>query len=174
MITWLHSGLSTMNVAALLATNASHIDHVAIAVEDLEKAVGALQIFGFVVTSRLETTGEHTGMLSAVLALGTLTFVLTQGTSPESQVSQFIEHYGPGVTHIAIRVVKLSEIVDQLRGAGVEFATDLVETPGLQQIFTKRDPTSGLMLELIQRDGGQFTPASVEQIFRTLEARALF
>ena len=163
-----------MNVAALLATNASHIDHVAIAVEDLEKATAALQIFGFTVTSRLETTGEHTGMLSVVLALGSLTFVLTQGTSPESQVSQFIANYGPGVTHIALRVVELPAIVEELRRAGVEFATDLVETPGLKQIFTKRDETSGLMLELIQRDGGQFTPASVEEIFRTLEARKLY
>jgi len=164
-----------MNVATLLATNAGHIDHVAFAVEDLEKAIAPYtQLFGFAVKSRLETQGEHSGMVSAVLVLGTTTLVFTQGTSPESQVSQFIKHYGPGVTHVAIIVSALPEIVDELRRAGVEFATDLVETPGLKQIFTKRDPVSGLMLELIQRDGGQFTPASVEQIFRTLEARELY
>jgi methylmalonyl-CoA/ethylmalonyl-CoA epimerase len=165
-----------MNVAALLASNAHEIDHVAIAVEDLEKAiVPYTQVLGFAVTSRLATHGEHSGMVSAVLQLGKTTFVFTQGTSPESQVSRFIQHYGPGVTHIAIRVASsLPDIVDELRRGGVEFATDLVESPGLKQIFTKRDPGSGLMLELIQRDGGQFSPASVEHIFRTLEAKELY
>lgn len=164
-----------MTVAALLASHAGEIDHIALAVEDLEKAiVPYTQVLGFVVTSRLTTLGERTGMVSAVLQLGASTFVFTQGTSAQSQVSRFIAHYGPGVTHIAIRVSKLTEVVDELRRAGVEFATELVESPGLKQIFTKRDPGSGLMLELIQRDGGQFSPTSVEEVFRTLEARDLF
>ena len=164
-----------MTVAALLASHAGDIDHVAVAVEDLEKAIlPYTQVLGFAVTSRLTTHGERTSMVSAVLQLGATTFVFTQGTSPESQVSRFIAHFGPGVTHIAIRVKKLTEIVDELRRSGVEFATELIESPGLKQIFTKRDPGSGLMLELIQRDGGQFSPTSVEEVFRTLEARDLF
>ncbi len=164
-----------MTISALLARSTSHIDHVAFAVEDLEAAITPYtQAFGFAVVSRLETQGASTGMRSAVLRLGATTFVFTQGTSPESQVSQFIAARGPGVTHVAITVEHLGPIIDELRRAGVEFATDVIESPGLRQIFTTRDPASGLMLELVQRDGGDFTPSSVERLFRTLESRGLY
>jgi 4-hydroxyphenylpyruvate dioxygenase-like putative hemolysin len=167
--------MHAIRIPGLLAAHAAHIDHVSLAVEDLDKAVAPyVRLFGFTLGERLETHGASTGMVSAVLKLGGTTFVFTQGTSPDSQISQFITNYGPGVTHVAIRVSHLTGIVDELRAAGVEFATDVIESPGLRQIFTRRDPSSGLMLELIQRDGGGFAPDSIERMFRSLEAQGLY
>jgi 4-hydroxyphenylpyruvate dioxygenase-like putative hemolysin len=174
-VTRLLDSMRTISVPSLLAAQASHIDHVSLAVEDLEKSIAPyLSLFGFTVVERLETQGASTGMVSAVLKLGGTTFVFTQGTSPESQVSQFITNYGPGVTHVAICVSSLTEIVGELRSTGVEFATDIIESPGLRQIFTRRDPASGLMIELIQRDGGGFAADSVERMFRSLESQGLY
>jgi catechol 2,3-dioxygenase-like lactoylglutathione lyase family enzyme len=164
-----------MKIPTLLSAYASQIDHVALAVEDLDKAIAPYTgLFGFDVVRRLDTRGVRTGMLSAELKLGGTTFVFSQGTSPESQVSQFIKQYGPGITHVAIRVANLELIVEELRSAGVGFVTDLIVGDGLRQIFTTRDPSSGLMLELVQRDGGDFTAESVEKLFRTLEAQGLY
>lgn len=164
-----------MNTSSFLAEHATHIDHITLAVPDLETAIAPyVRMFGFTVVERLETRGAKSGMLSAVLKLGGTTFVFTQGTSPESQVSQFVEHYGPGVSHVAIAVSNVLGIIEQLKSAGVEFATGLIESPGLLQIFTKRDPSSGLMIELIQRDGGTFAPSSVEKLFRSLESEGFY
>ena len=85
-----------------LAKHATAIDHIAIAVPDLEKSIDFFTtMLGFELYERRKTEGEQTAMISAVLKAGPLTFVLLQGTSPKSQVSRFIEHFGPGVNQPA-------------------------------------------------------------------------
>jgi 4-hydroxyphenylpyruvate dioxygenase-like putative hemolysin len=113
-------------------------------------------------------------MISAVLKAGPLTFVLLQGTSPESQVSKFVEHYGAGVQHIAIGVDNLPVIAAELKAAGLEFDTTVIEGPGLRQIFTRRDAGSGVMVEFIERLGGDFSDQSVQQLFEQLEKKDAF
>ncbi len=154
-----------------LASHARCIDHVAVAVRDLEASVAwYTRALGFTAVGRRETRGAHTGMVSNVMRAGEVVVVLTQGTSPESQVSRYVAAYGAGVTHVAVCVRELEAAVDALREGGVGFATPVIRSPGLLQAFTARDPGSGMMLELIQRDGGDFTDASVEQLFRMMEA----
>ena len=108
-------------------------------------------------------------MVSAVLKAGPVTFVLLQGTSPDSQVSKFVEHYGAGVQHVAIGVENLPEMADDLKAAGMDFDTNVISSPGLRQIFSHRDPGSGMMFEFIERMGGDFTDQSVQQLFEQLE-----
>ncbi len=160
---------------SILGKHATGIDHVAIAVPDLEQSITFFtSVLGFALHERRKTEGERTAMISAVLKAGPLTFVLLQGSSPQSQVSQFIEHYGPGVQHIAIAVEDLPAVAEDLRGAGMEFDTTVIESPGLRQIFTHRDAGSGLMIELIERTGGDFSDQSVQQLFSQLEKKAAF
>lgn len=162
-------------VPALFARHAVRIDHIALAVPDLEASLAWYRdLLGFTVLERRETRGETTAMISAVMQLGPVVFVLTQGTSPESQVSRFIAHYGPGVSHVAIEVGDLPAVHDELRANGVAFATDVLRSSGLLQVFTRRDPRSGLMIELIQHVGGDFSDDSVQRLFRTLEDNGEF
>ena len=158
-----------------LGQHAAAIDHIAIAVPDLERSIAFFTtVLGFELTERRKTEGKTTAMISAVLKAGPLTFVLLQGTSPESQVSRFIEHYGPGIQHIAIAVTDLPAIAEELRRSGLEFDTTVIESPGLRQIFTHRDEGSGLMIELIERLGGDFSDQSVQQLFSQLEKKDAF
>lgn len=153
----------------------SEIDHVAIAVRDLEQSIAFFtNVFGFELRERRTTAGKKTAMISAVLKAGSITFVLLEGTSPESQVSKFVEHYGPGVQHIAIAVKDLPRAAADLREAGLEFDTSVIESPGLRQIFTRRDSGSGIMVELIERMGGDFSDQSVQQLFEQLEKKDSF
>src|SRR5689334_20851799 len=74
------------------------IDHVAVAVDDIAQAIDwYTNTLGFHLVEERETHGEHTSMLSAVVSAGSAVVVLIQGTSPQSQVSRFIEKFGPGV-----------------------------------------------------------------------------
>jgi methylmalonyl-CoA/ethylmalonyl-CoA epimerase len=158
-----------------LSAAASEIDHIAIAVQDLEKSITFFtKVFGFELKERRKTEGKHTAMVSAVLKAGQITFVLLQGTSPDSQVSKFIEHYGPGVQHIAIGVKNLPRVAEELRTAGLGFDTSVIESPGLRQIFTTRDSGSGIMVEFIERMGGDFSDQSVQQLFEQLEKKDSF
>jgi methylmalonyl-CoA/ethylmalonyl-CoA epimerase len=158
-----------------LGKYARSVDHVAIAVHDLEASIQFFsQTLGFELHERRKTEGKHTAMVSAVMKAGPLTFVLLQGTSPDSQVSKFVEHYGAGVQHVAIGVENLPEMADELKASGMEFDTNVITSPGLKQIFTKRDTGSGLMIEFIERLGGDFSDQSVQQLFEQLEKKDAF
>lgn len=163
------------NARVVLAKYATSIDHVAIAVRDLEESIRFYtDTLGFELKERRRTEGKQTAMISAVLNAGPITVVLLQGTSPESQVSRFVEHFGPGVQHLALGVQDLPKMAEELTAAGLEFDTTVIESPGLRQIFTARDPGSGMMFELIERMGGDFSDQSVQNLFEQLEKKNAF
>lgn len=160
---------------AALAKHAVGIDHVAIAVQDLEESIRFYtSVLGFELTERRRTEGKQTAMISAVLKAGPVTVVLLQGTSPDSQVSKFVEHFGPGVQHIAIGVEDLPALAEELKGEGMEFDTSVIRSPGLLQIFSHRDGGSGMMFEFIERKGGDFNDQSVQSLFEQLEKKDSF
>src|SRR5688572_16612186 len=104
------------------------IDHIAIAVRELESAISFYtQVLGFQLMRRLEIKGRRTGMISAELEHNGLKFVLVQGTEPDSRVSRLISHYGPGVAHIAFGVDDVEGTVTELTGRGLEFDTTVIK-----------------------------------------------
>ncbi|HET7865283.1 MAG TPA: VOC family protein [Burkholderiaceae bacterium] len=150
------------------------IDHVAVAVGDLEAAVDwAIGQLGCRLRELRETRGEASGMRSAVLELGGLILVLVQGTSASSQVAQFVARHGPGVQHLALRVSDITQASSALARRGMHFSTPQLDGDDLSQIFSTRDPRTGLMLELIQRHNGYlgFSDENVTRLFRSLEQR---
>jgi methylmalonyl-CoA epimerase len=160
---------------ALLAKYTRSIDHVAIAVKDLEESIRFYTgVLGFELKERRKTEGKTTAMISAVLVAGPVTIVLLEGTTPESQVSRFVEHFGAGVQHIAIGVEDLPQMAEDLKASGMEFDTTVIQSPGLRQIFSTRDPGSGMMFEFIERLGGDFTDQSVQSLFEQLEKKNAF
>lgn len=167
--------MSNPNPMAVLSRYAKSIDHLAIAVPDLEASIELYsKVLGFTLRERRETKGKATAMISAVMEAGPVTAVLLQGTSPESQVSRYLEHYGPGVQHVAIAVDDLRQLAADLKEAGMEFDTNVIEGGGLRQIFTHRDPGSGMMFEFIERLGGDFSDESVKNLFQQLEEKDAF
>lgn len=147
------------------------IDHIAIAVHDVEAAVQFFtEVLGFKVERRLSIKGQRTGMNSAEMIHGDIKFVLCQGTEPESQVSRLIDNYGPGVAHIALAVDDAHEASDKLRERGATFDTTVIEGPGLRQVFTRRDSNSGLSFEIIERTSEEgFLEQNVQNLFEQLE-----
>ena len=147
------------------------IDHVAIAVRDLDSAVAFFtDTLGFTLIPRLTIAGQRTGMVSAELEHNQIKFVLCQGTEPESQVSKLIDNYGPGVAHIALEVEDVETTVSGLAQQGVAFDTTVIEGPGLKQAFSSRCTNSGLSFEFIKRDSEHgFLESNVQQLFEQLE-----
>ncbi|CAN5644497.1 hypothetical protein BH11MYX1_BH11MYX1_55310 [soil metagenome] len=164
------------NPLTSLGRFAIKIDHIAIALPDLEASIAFYKQLGFELVERRATEGKSTAMVSAVLRAGGLLFVLVQGTGASSQVSRYIESYGPGVQHIAIEVRDAESLMHELTASGVAFSTNLIQGRDIRQAFTARDPSSGMMYEFIERQSndGDFTDASVHSLFEQLERNGAF
>ncbi len=159
-----------------LAATALGIDHVAIACSDLETAIDHYRdTLGFELDERRTTEGAHSGMLSATMKAGPITVVLVQGTSPESNVSKYIEHYGPGVQHVALESDSLTDLLEDLRERGSDLLTGVIHSPGLDQVFTKREPNSGIQLEFIARGATEgFSDSNVQELFEAMERENVY
>lgn len=158
------------------ARSAIAIDHVAIAVRDLDAAIAYYgDVLGFELEERRQISGRISGMDSAVMKAGGVKFVLVQGDSPESNVSRYIEEYGPGVQHVAIEIPDAQAAIEQLRGAGADLLTGVINGPGLDQIFTKREHSSGMQLEIIARAENEgFDPRNVQELFEAMERENVY
>lgn len=152
--------------------NYKRIDHIAIAVIDLEEAINFYSdVLGFELLHRREIRGKKSGMKSAEMSLNGIVFVLCQGTEPESQVSRLISHHGPCVAHIALEVDDLDFEVEALKANGLRFDTNIIRGSGLMQAFSSRCANSGLSFEFIQRNGEEnFLEKNVQSLFDQLEA----
>lgn len=153
-------------------TRYQKIDHIAIAVRDLDEAIEFFQvILGFNLMHRRVVHGARTGMISAEMEHNNIKFVLCQGTEPESQVSQLIQHYGVGVAHIALAVDDVDTSARKLGERGLNFDTTVIRGAGLKQVFSSRDPNSGLSFEFIERNPSEqgFREENINELFAQLE-----
>ncbi len=165
------TGNSSGSLSTISNISYKKIDHIAIAVKDIDQAVIFYsQILGFSVIRRLKIEGKSTGMFSAELEHNGIKFVLVQGTEPQSQVSRLIENYGPGIAHIAFEVECVEAARKELTEKGLTFDTKVIKGPGLVQAFSSRDPNTGMSFEFIQRTGEQgFLPENIQKLFDQLE-----
>ncbi|MBA3487338.1 MAG: VOC family protein [Lysobacter sp.] len=159
-----------------LAAPYRRIDHIALAVADIERAIDLFQhVLGFELKLRRHIEGARTGMLSAEFEANGIRFVLCQGTEPESQVSRLVEHFGVGLAHVAFEVDDVDLTVDALTRKGLAFDTTVIRGPGLVQAFSSRCNNTGTSFEFISRSGEtDFVDANIHDLFRQLEHSGKF
>jgi chorismate mutase/catechol 2,3-dioxygenase-like lactoylglutathione lyase family enzyme len=133
-----------------LDTVATRIDHVVVAVHDLDAAVTSLcSRFGFHETP---LAGGATVGVRAVSA-GGVTFVVV-GPEASTDVAAYLRDHGQGVQHVAIEVLNAGYAKACLDDTGATLVTDvLTDTDGHEQFFAAHDPATGLQLGCISRTG---------------------
>jgi methylmalonyl-CoA/ethylmalonyl-CoA epimerase len=95
------------------------IDHVGVAVKDLDSALGLYEgSFGMPVAHR-ETVDEQ-GVEAVLLDVGDTHVELLRPLGPETPVGRFLERKGPGLHHVAYRVDDIEATLAQLKAEGVE------------------------------------------------------
>lgn len=128
------------------------IDHLGIAVEDLEASV---QIFRD--TLGLEFAGEETvaeqKVRTAFFPLGESSIELLEPTDPDSPVAKFIAKRGAGIHHIALRVDDVAKAIAELTARGVRMidAVPRDGAHGAKIAFIHPKSTPGLLVEICQR-----------------------
>ncbi len=147
------------------------IDHAAIAVRDLDAAIETFtKRYGFRVMDRRPVRGSMSGMEVAAIEAGDLTLVLVMGTDPQSNVTRYIENYGPGVQHLALLVDGLPEVHADLKERRANLLTDIVNAPGLRQAFTRRDSNTGMQFEFLERSNiNEFEEDNIRKLYDAMD-----
>ncbi len=93
-----------------------NLDHVAIAVRNLEETVELYKKMGFSV-ERVERVEEQ-GVKVAFLSLENTHLEIIEPMDENSPVGKFLEKRGEGLHHIAISVSNLNEKMEELKSKG--------------------------------------------------------
>lgn len=95
------------------------IDHIAIAVEDLDASLVTFEsLFGTKPSHREKVEGF--GVDIATLSVGGTDIELLQANREDSPIRKFIEKRGPGIHHIAFVVDDVTATLAELEAQGVE------------------------------------------------------
>ena len=95
------------------------IDHVGVAVEDLEGAIALYEgTFGMPLAHR--ETVEAQGVEAALLDVGDGHVELLKPLGPDTPVGKFVAKRGGGLHHVAYAVADIDAALEELRNRGVE------------------------------------------------------
>lgn len=136
-----------------METLLTRIDHVGIAVPDLDAAIEFYgRAFGLSVIH--EETNEEQGVREAMLAVGDSgsCIQLLAPLSPDSTIAKFLDKSGPGIQQIAYGVDDIEAAATALRAAGVRVLYDTAKrgTAGSKVNFCHPKDCGGVLVELVQ------------------------
>ena len=133
------------------------IDHVGIAVPDLDEAIAFYRdTFGMETVH--EETNEEQGVREAMVAVGSpgspgaSCIQLLAPLTPESTIAKFLDRAGPGVQQLAYRVEDVEAVSAVLRERGVRLLYDAPRrgTSGSRVNFVHPKDTGGVLVELVE------------------------
>ncbi|GAA1136620.1 methylmalonyl-CoA epimerase [Ornithinicoccus hortensis] len=134
------------------------IDHVGIAVPDLDAAIAFHRdVLGLTVVH--EEVNEEQGVREAMVAVGGdptgAQIQLIAPTGPDSTIAKFIDRSGPGLQQLAYRVADVEQVGAALRAAGLRLLYDEPRrgTAGSRINFVHPKDTGGVLIELVQPGG---------------------
>lgn len=124
------------------------IDHVAIAVNNLDDAVKEYQKVLGVNEVEFETV-ETEGVRVAILHLNNSRIELMEATRDTSPIKKFLESRGEGLHHIALETEKIEGEVDRMKSSGVRFLGDVRPgSRGTKITFIHPKSLHGVLTEL--------------------------
>ena len=129
------------------------IDHIGIAVKDLEQAI-RLYKEAFSIEPSLVYESEYTKAKIAFFPIGQTRIELIQPINPESVMGKFLEKKGEGIHHISFNVKDVNKSLSELEMKGIQLidrkARKVRENEKVA--FLSPKSTNGVLIELIQED----------------------
>ena len=134
------------------------IDHVGIAVADLDEAIAFYRdTFGMEAVH--EETNVEQGVREAMVAVGDSgsCIQLLAPLTPESTIAKFLDRSGPGMQQLAYRVEDLDAVSATLRERGVRLLYDEARggTSGSRVNFVHPKDAGGVLVELVEPSNQQ-------------------
>jgi methylmalonyl-CoA/ethylmalonyl-CoA epimerase len=127
------------------------IDHIGVAVEDLDESV-ALYRDRLGMREQHRETVEQFGVEAVLLEIGGAHVELLTPVSPDSAVARFLERSGPGMHHVAYRTDDIEAAIGRLRESGVRLIDEQPRT-GIRNsrvAFLHPKSTGGVLTEIVE------------------------
>ena len=124
------------------------IDHIAIAVNDVEKSAKIYQEALGVDGVEFETV-ESEGVKLAIIYLDNGRIELMQPINDESPIKKFLDKKGQGLHHMALQTDNINDEVERMEGCGIQFLGKIRPgSEGTKVIFIHPKSLSGVLAEL--------------------------
>jgi methylmalonyl-CoA/ethylmalonyl-CoA epimerase len=128
------------------------IDHIGVAVADLEEAVGLYrERFGMPEEHR--ETVEEQGVEAVLLGIGDGHVELLRPLAPDTAVGRYLERSGPGLHHVAYQTDDIDSALATVRSAGLRLIDEWprIGIRGSRVAFLHPRATGGVLTELVER-----------------------
>lgn len=126
------------------------IDHIGIAVPEIQAAIEQYQSLGFEFLRRESVPDQKVS--TAFFAAGDSHIELLEATEEDSPVGKFMARRGPGIHHICVQVEDLDATLEQYKKDGLRLIneTPVIGAGGFRVAFVHPKSTSGVLLELLE------------------------
>ena len=124
------------------------IDHIAIAVTDVEESAKVYQEALGVHNIEFETV-ESEGVKIAIIHLENGRIELIQPTNDASPIKKFLDKKGPGLHHMALETDNIEDEVSRMEGCGIQFLGKIRPgSAGTKVTFIHPKSLHGVLTEL--------------------------
>lgn len=127
-----------------------NLDHVGIAVKDMQNAVQLYENLGLQAAHRETVATQKVN--TATLSLGGTKLELLEPTTEDSAVARFLKSRGEGVHHLAFQVDNLEEKLNELKILGIRLIdeTPRIGVGGSKVAFIHPQGMMGTLIELVE------------------------
>lgn len=130
----------------------SHIEHIGIAVKNLEESIKFYEeVLGLKCYAIEEVKDQR--VKTAFFMLGQTKIELLESTDPEGPIGKFIEKKGEGVHHLAFAAQGIEGALEELQNHGIQLIDKAPRkgAEGLDIAFLHPKSTHGVLMELCEK-----------------------
>ncbi|MDO9026511.1 MAG: methylmalonyl-CoA epimerase [bacterium] len=130
--------------------NTIRIDHIGIAVKNIEEAAKLYTDLGLKVEGTEVVESQKVKV--AFIGIGQSRIELLESTAPDGNIAKFIESKGEGIHHLAVKVDNIEKALEELTAKGYQLIdkTPRIGAGGHKIAFLHPKSTKGVLLELSQ------------------------
>ncbi|GAC1353306.1 MAG: methylmalonyl-CoA epimerase [Polyangiales bacterium] len=128
------------------------IDHVAVAVTDVDEALAKYrEVFGLVGQDREVVASQKTDAVLLPIGASNIELIAPKGNEG---LAKFLERRGPGIHHIAIEVEGIESALSLLKALGIPLIDEAPRkgARGHKVAFIHPKATGGVLFELVEPD----------------------
>jgi len=133
----------------------ARIDHIGVAVEDIDAAIALYEQSFEMELAHRETVASQ-GVEAVLLDVGDGHVELLRPLGPETAVGKFLDRKGSGLHHVAYAVDDIDATLERLGAAGLELI-DSEARVGIREsrvAFLHPRSTGGVLTEIVEPAGG--------------------
>jgi methylmalonyl-CoA epimerase len=133
-----------------------HLDHIAIAVEDIEKSVALYSLLGLEFNPEREIVESQKVKTAFCPIADKANIELLEPTSEDSNIAKFLKNKGPGIHHLCFSVpdVKAKQVELEEKGLKFIYAEPFAGAHNCLVNFIHPKSMNGVLVEISQKQKG--------------------